>query len=135
MLYKAGYDPSALLSFFEKLQAKERTRPGTVSKLFTDHPPTGERIGSIKQEIETILPNKDQYVVTTSEFASVKDRLVAYESGKLAADTKKPGITERTPAGRQPASEPMQVIAEEFLHRRDGRATNRPQMTVMRLRR
>jgi predicted Zn-dependent protease len=104
-MYKAGYDPSALLTFFEKLQAKERTRPGSVSKLFSDHPPTGERIGSIKQEIETVLPNKDQYVVTTSEFVYVKDRLVAYENGKLASDTKKPGITQRT-SSRQPAPEP-----------------------------
>jgi predicted Zn-dependent protease len=108
-MYKTGYDPSALLTFFEKLQAKEKTRPGTVSTLFTDHPPTGERISEIKQEIETILPSKDQYVVTTSEFKNVKDRLIAFESGKLAEDTKKPGVTQRSPgtsSGRQPNSEP-----------------------------
>jgi len=105
-MYKAGYDPSALLSFFEKLQAKERQRPGTVSTLFTDHPPTGERIAAIKQEVETILPNRDQYVVTTSEFNNVKDRLVAFESGKLAETTRKPGISRSTPGSRQPAPEP-----------------------------
>jgi predicted Zn-dependent protease len=108
-MYKAGYDPSALLTFFEKLQAKEATRPGSVSAVFRDHPPTGDRISSIKQEIETILPSKDQYVVTTSEFNNVKDRLVLYEKGKLAESTKKPGVIQRTPrttAGRQPTPEP-----------------------------
>ena len=108
-MYKAGYDPSALLTFFEKLQAKERTRPGSVSTLFTDHPPTGDRISSIKQEIETILPSKDQYVVTTSEFKDMRDRLVLYESGRLAESTKKPGVTQRTPGtstSRQPTADP-----------------------------
>ena len=106
-MYKMGYDPSAMLTFFEKLQAKERSRPGTVSKVFTDHPPTGDRIESIKGEIETILPGKDQYVVTTSEFAGMKERLIAYEAGKLPEQSKKPviaGTTTRTPAPttRQP---------------------------------
>src|SRR5262249_13323353 len=55
-MYKAGYDPSAMLSFFEKLQAKEKAKPGTMSSLFSDHPPTAARIASVKQEIETILP-------------------------------------------------------------------------------
>jgi predicted Zn-dependent protease len=105
-MYKTGYDPSALLTFFEKLQAKEKTRPGTMSKVFVDHPPTGDRIASIKQEIETILPNRDQYVVTTSEFNNVKTRLVAFENGKLVEDTKRPGVTQRTPASRPPNSEP-----------------------------
>jgi predicted Zn-dependent protease len=102
-MYKTGYDPSAMLSFFEKLQAKERARPGSVSTLFTDHPPTGDRIASIKQEIETILPNRDQYVVNTSEFNDVKARLIAYESGRLVENTKKPGVTPRTTGSRQPS--------------------------------
>jgi predicted Zn-dependent protease len=105
-MYKMGYDPSAILSFFEKLQAKEKIKPGSMSTLFTDHPPTGDRIASIKQEIETILPSRDQYVVTTSEFDNVKARLVALENGKLAEDGKKPVVNGRSPSGRQPASIP-----------------------------
>lgn len=108
-MYKAGYDPSALLTFFEKLQVKERSRPGSVNSVFADHPPTGDRITSIKSEIETILPNKDQYVVTTSEFHNMRDRLVAYESGRLADNTKKPGVNQRTTgttSSRQPQSNP-----------------------------
>src|SRR5713226_2758811 len=38
-MYKAGYDPNAFVSFFEKLQAQERRRPGSIPKIFSDHPP------------------------------------------------------------------------------------------------
>ena len=86
-MYKAGYDPSAILSFFEKLEAKERAKPGTMSKLFTDHPPTSDRITAIKQEIETILPGRDQYVLSTSEFDAVKNRLVRCKVRKRPGKT------------------------------------------------
>src|SRR4029077_4571952 len=74
-LYKTGYDPGAAVSFFEKLQAKESARPGSVSKLFSTHPPTGDRIEMEKKSIELILPDKEQFVVTTSEFQQIKGRL------------------------------------------------------------
>ena len=67
-MYKTGYDPGAAVSFFEKLQAKESAKPGSVSKMFSTHPPTGDRIEMEKKNIELILPDKEQYVVTTSEF-------------------------------------------------------------------
>jgi predicted Zn-dependent protease len=79
-MYKTGYDPSAMLSFFEKLQAKEKARPGTMNSLFTDHPPTPDRIAAVKKEIETILPPRDQYVLSSSEFDTIKSRLTALEN-------------------------------------------------------
>jgi len=79
-MYKTGYDPSAMLSFFEKLQAKEKARPGTMNSLFTDHPPTPDRIAAVKKEIETILPPREQYVLTSSEFDTIKSRLTALEN-------------------------------------------------------
>src|SRR5262249_14434849 len=66
-------------SFFEKLQAKEKAKPGTMSTLFTDHPPTTARVAAIKKEIETILPSREQYTVSTSEFDTVKARLMSLE--------------------------------------------------------
>jgi predicted Zn-dependent protease len=99
-MYKAGYDPSAMLSFFEKLQAKEKTKPGTMSSLFTDHPPTAARIAAIKQEIETILPNREQYVVSTSEFDTVKAKLLSLEDGKATPDGKGPILKRKSPASR-----------------------------------
>jgi len=71
-LYKTGYDPGAAVSFFEKLQARESARPGSVSKMFSTHPPTGDRIEMTKKNIEAVLPDKEQYVVTTSEFTKIK---------------------------------------------------------------
>ena len=79
-LYKTGYDPGAAVSFFEKLQAKESARPGSVSKMFSTHPPTGDRIEMTKKNIELILPDKDQFVVTTSEFNKVKTQLAQLEN-------------------------------------------------------
>src|SRR5436189_4212693 len=79
-LYATGYDPGAAVSFFEKLQAKESAKPGTISKMFSTHPPTGDRIEKSKQNIEAVLPDKDQYVVTTSEFNKVKTQLAQMNS-------------------------------------------------------
>jgi len=74
-MYKAGYDPNAFVTFFERIQADEKRRPGTIPKVFSTHPPTPDRIESAQKEIARILPNKPEYIVTTSEFDSVKGRL------------------------------------------------------------
>src|SRR2546422_7879234 len=74
-MYKAGYDPNSYVTFFERVQADERRRPGTIPKVFSTHPPTPERIQNTQKEIAKILPNRDQYIVSTSEFDSVKARL------------------------------------------------------------
>ena len=74
-MYKAGYDPNAYVTFFERLQADEKRRPGTVAKVFETHPPTADRIDAAQKEIARILPERDEYIVTTSEFDSVKVRL------------------------------------------------------------
>lgn len=79
-LYKTGYDPGAAVSFFEKLQAKETAKPGTISKMFRTHPPTGDRIEASKTNIELILPDREQYVVTTSEFQKIKGQLALLEN-------------------------------------------------------
>jgi len=79
-MYKTGYDPQAFISFFEKIQAKEKKKPGTISKAFASHPQTPDRIAASQKEIATILPAKAQYVVTTSEFDDVKARLAMIEN-------------------------------------------------------
>jgi hypothetical protein len=67
-MYRAGYDPGALVTFFEKVQALEKRKPGLVAKAFSDHPQTPDRIVHTQEEIAKILPAKDEYTVTTSEF-------------------------------------------------------------------
>lgn len=79
-MYKSGYDPQAYVTFFEKLQAKEKKKPGTLSKAFSTHPQTPDRIKRTQQEIARILPSREQYVISTSEFDTVKVRLAAIEN-------------------------------------------------------
>jgi beta-barrel assembly-enhancing protease len=74
-LYKAGYDPVSYVDFFEKLQAMEKRKPGTLSKVFRSHPLTEDRIKNSQEAIERYLKEKPEYVLTTSEFEDVKDRL------------------------------------------------------------
>jgi len=79
-MYKSGYDPQAYVAFFEKLQATEKKKPGTLSKAFSTHPQTPDRIKRTQQEIARILPAREQYVISTSEFDTVKARLAAIEN-------------------------------------------------------
>ena len=100
-MYRAGYDPSAFISFFEKIQAMEKKKPGTLAKAFETHPPTADRIEKSQEEIRKILPSKQQYIVTTSEFDEVKARLASIENRHKTLDQKdgnKPSLR-RTSAG------------------------------------
>jgi predicted Zn-dependent protease len=88
-MYKSGYDPSAFISFFEKIQAQEKRKPGTLAKAFASHPQTPDRIEASQKEIATILPARPQYLVTTSEFDEVKARLAALENRRKMTDDNK----------------------------------------------
>lgn len=87
-MYKAGYDPQAFISFFEKIQAKEKKKPGTLAKAFASHPQTPDRIEHSQDEIAHVLPARDQYVVSTSEFDDVKTRLASIENRRKIDDSK-----------------------------------------------
>ncbi len=87
-MYKTGYDPQAFVTFFEKIQAKEKKKPGTLAKAFASHPQTPDRIEKSQEEIGRILPARAQYVVSTSEFDEVKARLAAIENRHKVLDEK-----------------------------------------------
>ena len=97
-MYKAGYDPNAFVAFFEKVEADEKKQPGTIPKVFSTHPPTPDRIEATQKEIATILPAREEYIVTTSEFDSVKHRLELIESNQKVknASPNKPTLRKRT---------------------------------------
>jgi len=90
-LYKTGYDPNGLVTMFEKIDALQKKKPGALSKAFASHPQTPDRIGKTQEEIAKILPARDQYVVTTSEFEQVKARLAAIENRRKLTDQKDDG--------------------------------------------
>ncbi len=76
-MYKTGYDPGAFVDFFEKIEALERTKPNTLSQFFSSHPPTANRIAKSQKNIQSLLKDRPEYVVTTTEFDAVKARLQA----------------------------------------------------------
>jgi hypothetical protein len=85
-MYKAGYDPQAFIQFFEKIDALEKHKPGTLAKVFADHPQTPDRIAHSEEEIATIMPPRPEYMVTTSEFDSIKERLARIENKRKLND-------------------------------------------------
>jgi beta-barrel assembly-enhancing protease len=85
-MYKAGYDPQAFIQFFEKIDALEKHKPGTLAKVFADHPQTPDRIMHSENEIATIMPARPDYVVTTSEFDDIKARLARLENKRKLND-------------------------------------------------
>jgi predicted Zn-dependent protease len=109
-MYAAGYDPNGAVSMFEKLDALLRKKPGMLAKVFSTHPMDADRIKNTQKEIDRILPSKPEYVVSTSEYSTVRDRLIALE-GRRKTESKdgrpvlrnKPGTTD--PVGDEKSDE------------------------------
>ncbi len=106
-LYKSGYDPTSFIDFFEKMLADEKRKPGTMSKLFRSHPPHGSRIRKTQKTIDQILPNKPEYVVNTSEFLQVKDRLtqLVLRRKETTDDPNKPRLRRTSSGGTIPTDD------------------------------
>jgi predicted Zn-dependent protease len=85
-MWKAGYDPAAAVDLFERMTALEKKRPGTINKVFSTHPANGDRLLKTQAEIDTILPNKPEYVVNTSENMEMRERLFALENRRNHQD-------------------------------------------------
>jgi predicted Zn-dependent protease len=101
-LWNTGYDPNGFVTFFEKLQEQEKSKPGRLAGFFRTHPYTETRIAASLDE-ERFLPEKDNYIVNTSEFDRVKARLLAIDNAQRAegsattsTDQKKPTLKRRT---------------------------------------
>jgi predicted Zn-dependent protease len=120
-MYKAGYDPQAFVTFFEKIQNLEKHKPGAVAKAFSTHPQTPDRIQHTQEEIARILPARDEYLVTTSEFDDVKARLARIENRRKLIEAKngKPTLRRASTdpnAGQNPG---QSGDDRPTLHRRD----------------
>src|SRR5271169_3868561 len=103
--YAAGYDPQAFVQFFEKLKVEEKKKHSNLAKMFSSHPMNSERITAAQEEIRTYLPDRDSYVVDTSEFEAMKVRLLALDGGMRMNVQKGGGI-------RPVLRKPSQVAGE-----------------------
>ena len=79
--YVAGYDPQAFIQFFERLKAEEKQKHSKIAKMFSTHPMTADRISAAQEEISRYFPDRDSYLVDTSEFDNMKARLMALQGG------------------------------------------------------
>ncbi|HKS96546.1 MAG TPA: M48 family metalloprotease, partial [Terriglobia bacterium] len=126
-MYKAGYDPNSYVAFFGRVMEEERREPGSVPKVFADHPPTPDRIVKSEEEIKEILPKRDQYLVSTSEFDDVKARLQMVMSNRRKLEKPGPTLQKRTtktdqkPTTQTPSQtgQSTQDDTPPVLHRRD----------------
>jgi beta-barrel assembly-enhancing protease len=118
-IYKAGYDPQAFTSFFEKVQAREKKKPGTLSKAFDTHPQTPDRLAKSQREIQTLLPAQPEYKLDTSDFQDVKARLFELRSRhKIKEDFGRPTLRRNT--SKQAEDPDTSDDDQPTLKRRDG---------------
>lgn len=101
-LWNTGYDPNGFVSFFEKMQKLEKSKPSPLAGWFRTHPSTDDRIVAALEE-QRYLPEKDSYIVNTSEFERVRARLLAIDNAQKAEqdeinslEQKRPTLKRRT---------------------------------------
>jgi len=105
-LWNTGYDPNAFVSFFEKMQEQEKSKPGKLAGWFRTHPSTDDRIMASLDE-QRYLPEKENYILNSSEFDRVKSRLLAIDNAQKSEESsgtqeqKRPTLKRRTEGGGQ----------------------------------
>src|SRR5260370_1535781 len=109
-MYKAGYDPTSFVDFFEKIETLEKRKPGTIVKVFSTHPLTDDRVKDSQMRIEKYLKAKPEYVLNTSEFNEVKGRLMAMHNHRKITD---PKDANKPTLRRSPGSTTCPVAADE----------------------
>ena len=91
-MYAAGYDPTGAVSILEKLASMQKTKPSAVAKVLATHPMDSDRIDRTEKEIQRILPSKPEYVVTTSEYRGMRDRLITLENRRPPSTENRPHL-------------------------------------------
>ena len=85
------------------MKAQEKKKPGKLSKIFSTHPPTDDRIEKSQKNIATVLPDRDEYVLSTSEFDKIKAKLIAMDNARKPApgeESKRPTLKRLTTIDR-----------------------------------
>ncbi len=124
-LLKTGYDPNSFVEFFEKMEKLEKKKPGTIGKAFRSHPMTEDRIEAAQKEIQQFLPSRPEYVVNTSEFLSVKSRMMAMNARRKVddKDANRPRLRKATGGGTIPVEDKDPKKAGEKSEEEDDRPT------------
>ena len=112
-MWAAGYDPHSLVTFFEKLEGKEKKKPGTMAKIFMTHPVVGDRITKVNALIAR-FPTRSEYLMNTSDFNQAKSRLVSMSNVRATTASRggagggggasRPTLKKRQPG--QPGTDP-----------------------------
>jgi predicted Zn-dependent protease len=141
-LWATGYDPHSMATFFEKLQAQEKKKPGTMARIFSTHPMVGDRIDKVNALIAR-FPERGEYTINTSEFQTVKNRLISFTNaratggragvGASEADSKRPTLKRRQPAPAEGADtnaggdQDQKAPSERpTLRKKEGEASTKP---------
>ncbi|MDA2932802.1 M48 family metallopeptidase [Acidobacteria bacterium AH-259-D05] len=128
-LWNSAYDPHGFITFFEKLEAREKDKPGKFASFFRTHPTPESRIGKVQEEI-SLLPPKDEYVFSSSEFEGVKARLIEIDNAGLRAgvsqgqgNEKRPTLKRKTNTDRTEREKPTLKNDRPTLKRAKGSTT------------
>ncbi len=73
-MVNAGYDPRGMIDFFDKLDRTHESSGGFISKYFSTHPATQDRIAAIREQIAgyTLPPN---LISDSPEFHTIQQSL------------------------------------------------------------
>ncbi|MEP7149298.1 MAG: M48 family metallopeptidase [Acidobacteriota bacterium] len=109
-LYASGYDPTAMSTMFEKLNARNKKKPGTLSKIFATHPQSVVRRDA-SLALVARFPEKEEYIISTSEFQRVKAHLLKITNARAGVTSdldedgnQKPTLKRRQPESSDPAN-------------------------------
>src|SRR5439155_18900704 len=90
------YDPGAMATMFEKLEAKNKKKPGSLAKMFMDHPAPADRRQSALA-LAARFPEREEYVISSSEFQRVKNRLLRLSNARASSAGAIAGSDDGTP--------------------------------------
>lgn len=105
ILHDSGYDPRAMVEFFEKIQAESK---GRAVEFFSDHPNPENRISNVQHEIERLRGAPPNARKDSPDFHTVKNSLTSMpaprKSGAPATSNGRPADNRTgkpdTPSGR-----------------------------------
>jgi predicted Zn-dependent protease len=98
--YAAGYDPTAFIDFFEKLEGEDKEPHSFISRAFMTHPMTQDRVRRAEAELE-MLPDRESYITDTSEFDAIRDRVSRLTHSRALRGGSRPHPTLRRRTGAQ----------------------------------